>query len=57
MVFAECNKLYEYGFWSANLQISDIENKLKNVDLNILCEGRSPLNLADYSVINLMLNF
>ncbi len=36
MVFAECNKLYEYGFWSANLQISDIENKLKNVDLNIL---------------------
>ena len=46
MVFAECNKLYEYGFWSANLQISDIENKLKNVDLNILCEGGSPLHLA-----------
>ena len=37
MVFAECNKLYDYGFWNPEVQISDIENELENVDLNVLC--------------------
>ena len=37
MLFAECNKLYDYGFWNPDVQISDIENELENVDLNVLC--------------------
>ena len=37
MVFAECNKLYDYGFWNTEVKISDIENELENVDLNVLC--------------------
>ena len=37
MLFAECNKLYDYGFWNPDVQISDIENELGNVDLNVLC--------------------
>ena len=37
MLFAECNKLYDYGFWNPDVQISDIENELENFDLNVLC--------------------
>ena len=37
MSFAECNKLYDYGFWNPDVQISDIENELENFDLNVLC--------------------
>ena len=37
MLFAECNKLYDYDFWNPDVQISDIENELENFDLNVLC--------------------
>ena len=43
MLFAECNKLYDYGFWNPDVQISEIENELENFDLNVLCGEDSKL--------------